>query len=77
MKVWVVERGEYEARYIVLIASSQDAVLPALEAEYPAPYIVRWKWVDNNYVAGHFQEVPHYSTKHTDYFGCTEYEVKP
>ncbi len=77
MKVWVVEEGEYEARGIVLIASSQDAVLPALEAEYPAPNIVRWERVDDNCVEGHFQEVLHYCTRHTACFEFTEYEVKP
>ena len=77
MKVYVVEEGDYEARSIVLIVSSPDAMLPALEAEYPAPYIVRWERIDEDCVAGHFLQVPGYSADHTSYFECTEYEVKP
>lgn len=71
-KVWVVESGDYEQRFVWGVYRSPDAAVASIKATYGPPYIVRWNDVedcteDRYCLSGDFEGVVGYSTKHV---GC-------
>ena len=73
--VWVVESGDYEQRGIDGIYGSFSSAIEGIKAGFGSPYIVDWVQ-DGDDLVGHFEEVLHYSTKHTARFYIDEYPIK-
>lgn len=73
-EVWVVEKGEYSDRYVWGIYSSPESAVEHIKAMFGEPYIVTWE-MDGLSLIGHFEEVNHYSIKHTAVFDIESWEV--
>jgi hypothetical protein len=71
MIVWLVEEGEYEDRGVVGVYSSIDNAVTGIKAQYPSPYIVKWKLKEKTLI-GYFAKVTGYSTKHTEEYDISE-----
>ena len=79
-KIWVVEEGDYEQRYVMLVGSSPEAALSAIKNTYDENYIVEWSGLNEGtvgqyQVVGKFEWVPGKSTKHTAFYDLTEYDL--
>ena len=75
MIVWVIETGEYEYRHIVGVASSVDVAVKLVKGMHGSPYIVSWKQDSMTSMVGYFEEVIGFSTKHSEEYTFTPYEV--
>lgn len=75
MEVIVVETGEYEQRYVVLVAATEDAAETAIKEMYRAPYVVSWEKNERG-LCGKFSAVIGFSTEHVGQFDFTTYPLK-
>ena len=81
--VYIVETGDYEQRDIMFVAASPEAAKCEIHATYSSSYIVDWDELKPNplmgddcwLLAGRFDEVLGYSTRHTAKYEITPYEV--
>jgi len=74
MEVVVVETGEYEQRYVVLVAASSEAAEAAVKETYRPPYIVSWE-LNERGLSGKFSAVLGYSTEHVGQFDFSTYPL--
>jgi hypothetical protein len=78
VKVWIIETGDYEQRYVFGIATSPEKAAAYIRSTYDEPYVIEWEslahtpWGDNGgepydeyELVGHFSAVQGYSTEHT------------
>ena len=81
--VWVVHTGDYDERYLVLIANSFETAVSATKKEYPEhKYRVTWEdpekpHPDSDYwdLVGKFERLPNHSILEK-WFDIQEMEVK-
>jgi hypothetical protein len=78
--VYLVEQGEYSARYVMFVADSLDTAAHAIRAAFPPPYIVAWEPVKVDgerswNLVGHFTAVPNLSMQHTAIFDIAALDV--
>ena len=78
MEVWIVNTGGYE-NYVLGIYKSVDSAIRDIKKRFSYPYIVDWSLSNENessVLTGKFEEVDHYSTKHTARFEIEPMELK-
>ncbi|KKK99577.1 hypothetical protein LCGC14_2631360 [marine sediment metagenome] len=80
-KVWIIETGDYEERYVFGIAETLEAAVSFIKSVYPFPYLVEWSDpyiynVKSVTLYGYFSEVLKHSTSHYAEYYISEMEVQ-
>lgn len=82
MKVFVIETGEYEQRYVVGVAVSVDAAVRSIkETHKQPPYSIEWSAPEKDThgdgwtLQGDFAARAGYSTKHTAFFSMEPFDL--
>jgi hypothetical protein len=87
-RVYVIERGEYDQRFVWGVASSPEAAEAAIKERYGPPFVIRWEPLERDVdhsedppidfgwvLTGHFEMVPGYSTQHTSAWAIEPFEL--
>lgn len=78
-KVFVVETGDYEQRYVFGVFSSVAAAIAGIKEKFGSPYAVSWdELVQDEHgmrITAHFKAVNHCSVMHDAEFEITEMEL--
>lgn len=73
-KVIVVEQGEYEDRFVRLVAASEESAVVALKAQFPEPYKVIWQRTEHG-LEGDFEKVLGFAVRHIARYDFIEFDV--